>query len=222
MVARMPAAGQRTSERRLFVADRLPMPAGASPFRVKGHVYSKMIEDFEETVEGGIVALAARTGEPGLEDFVRQRFMAGAWYDALPMMPLSLAHARAVGAPLQVHLRDRGRWVAERDIPTIYRVLLRLTSPETVVSRLARAATQYFDFGACDVRTTRPGHAEASLAGVPRSLVPLVAATTEGFVCAALEMAGGKDVNARCVDTPRDGAREGIPTMVVRLEIAWS
>ena len=218
----MPAVDKRTSERRLFVADRLPIAAGESPFRVKGHVYLKMVEDFAETVDGGIVALAARTGEPGLEDFVCQRFMASAWYDALPMMPLSLAHARAVGAPLHAHLRDRGRWVAERDIPGVYRFLLKLSSPEMVVSRLARAATQYFDFGACDVKLTRPKHAEAAMAGVPRSLVPLVAATTEGFVGAALEMAGGTDVYVRCVDTPRDGARDGIPTMVVRLEIAWA
>ncbi len=218
----MSLTGQRTSERRLLVSDRLPMPAGASPFHVKGHVYQKMFEDFESTVDGGVATLVARSGEPGLDEFVQQKFMTGGWYDALPMMPLSIAHARACGVPLHAHLRDRGRWVAERDIPGIYRVLLRLASPELVVSRLPRAATQYFDFGACDVETLRPGVAHATLRGVPQSLVPLVAATTEGFVGAALEIAGARTVNVRCIDTPRDAARDAIATMLVRLEIAWT
>lgn len=217
----MSVSGQRTSERRLVVTDRLPLPAGASPFHVKGHVYQKMFEDFAATVEGGVATLAARSGEPGLDEFVQQTFMGGGWYDALPMMPLSIEHARACGVPLHAHLRGRGRWIAERDIPGIYRVLLKLASPELVVSRLPRAATQYFDFGAASVETLRPGLAHATLCGVPRSLVPVIAATTEGFVGAALEIAGARNVRVRCIDTPLDGARDGVSLTRVCLEIAW-
>ena len=212
---------QRNSESRLLISDRLPMPVGTSPFRVKGHVYQKMKADFEETTPGGIEYLLARIGDGALSAFAAQPFMASSWYDALPMMPLSLAHAHALGVPFHHHLRDRGRDVAQRDIPGIYRFLLRLSSPELVASRLPRVATQYFNFGEAEVKTVRPGLVHVSQSGVPATLVPLIAATTEGFVSAAMEMAGAGRVLVRCVDTLRDGERAGVTTSRVMLEVAW-
>lgn len=212
---------QRNSESRLQISDRVPMPVGTSPFRVKGHVYQKMKADFDETAPGGVAGLLARIADEEITAFTEQPFMASSWYDALPMMPLSLAHAHALGVPFHHHLRDRGRQVAERDVPGIYRVLLRLATPELVASRLPRASTQYFDFGAAEAETLRPGLVRVWQAGVPVTLVPLIAATTEGFVSAAMEMSGARRVHVRCVDTPRDGERGGVSTLRVVLEVAW-
>jgi hypothetical protein len=196
------------------------MPAGTSPFRVKGHVYQKMLEDFRATT--GLDALVRWMKDDDLTRFVEQQFTAGGWYDALPMMPLSIAHARVLGLPVHQHLRDRGRWVAEQDIPGIYRFLFNLASPELLVSRLPRAATMYFDFGGAEVKTMRPRHHHVYQTGVPSTLVPLLAATTEGFVAAALEMAGARRPQVRCIATPKDGDRAGLPTMTLCLEITWS
>jgi hypothetical protein len=214
-------AQQRSSESRLLISDRLPMRVGTSPFRVKGHVYEKMRADFAETAPGGLEGLLARIADDEITAFATQPFMASSWYDALPMMPLSIAHAHALGVPFHHHLRDRGRYVAERDIPGIYRVLLRLSSPELVASRLPRASMQYFNFGQSEATTLRPGLVRIWQAGVPVTLVPLIAATHEGFVSAAMEMAGARRVVVRCVDTLHDGERGGVSTLRVELEIAW-
>jgi hypothetical protein len=211
---------ERSSEPRMLISDRLPMPAGTSPFRVKGHVYQKMLEDFRTST--GVDALLRWVKDDDIARFVEQQFTAAGWYDALPMMPLSVAHARVHGIPFHQHLRDRGRWVAEQDVPGIYRFLFKLASPEVLVSRLPRAATTYFDFGESEVKTLRPRHVLTYQSGVPAMLVPLVAATTEGFVAAALEMAGARRPQVRCIATPKDGDRAGLATMTVCLEVTWS
>jgi hypothetical protein len=210
-----------TSASRLRITQELPLAVGTSPFHVKGHVYTKMIDDFAQNVPGGVAAVLARADDPTLSRFAAQRFTAAGWYDALPMMPLSLAHARVLGIPYHVHLRDRGRYVAARDIPGVYRFLLRLATPDMVMRRMPRAAVQYFDFGPSDVVFVGKQRAFTNQAGVPETLVPLIAATTEGFVATALEMAGAHRVVVRCTATSKDGARDGIDTFTVTLEATW-
>lgn len=208
-----------SSESRLRISEKLPVAPGASPFHVKGHVYQKMFEDFEHSV--GVRALLDRVGDPAISNFASQPLLASSWYDALPLMPLSLAHARMLGLPFHQHLRDRGRWVAERDIPGIYRTLLALATPELVASRLPRASMTYFDFGNADACMLRPGLVRVAQEGVPQTLVPWIAASTEGFVSAAMEMAGGRRVVVKCVGSDRDGDKQGIPTARVELEVTW-
>jgi hypothetical protein len=206
---------------RVRISQELPLPVGTSPFHVKGHVYAKMLEDFAVNVPGGIDAVIARAGDAAIARFASQRFIASSWYDALPMLPLSFAHARLLGVPYHQHLRDRGRYIAERDVPGIYRFLLKLSTPEMVMRRLPRAASQYFDFGPADVAFYGSRHAVTVHSGIPEPLVPFIATTTEGFVAAALEMAGAGRVNVRCVDTEGGPERAGIATFKVRLEATW-
>jgi hypothetical protein len=98
---------------------------------VKGHVYQKMKENVASTLDGGVDRLLERIEQQDIRDFFRQRFLGGSWYDALPMAPLSYAHARLAGEPLHRFTRERGRVIAEHDVPGIYKALLRLFSPST-------------------------------------------------------------------------------------------
>ena len=127
--------------------EALPAAIDATSFRVKGHVYQKMKHHLELDLEGGTERLLERVELPEVREFFRQRFLGGSWYDALPMGPLSHAHARLSGSPLHPFSRSRGRIVAEHDVPGIYKALLRLFSPSTLISRLPRVATFYFSFG---------------------------------------------------------------------------
>jgi hypothetical protein len=79
----------------------------------------------------------------------------------------------------------------------------------------------YFDFGNADGRMLRPGLVRVAQAGVPQTLVPFIAASTEGFVSAAMEMAGARRVAVKCIAADRDGDRQGIATTRVELEVAW-
>lgn len=199
------------------------MAIGATSFRVKGHIYQKMKANLDATVDGGVERLLERVELPEIKEFLRQRFLGGAWYDAMPMGPLAHAHARLIGIPLHPHCRERGRIVALHDVPGIYKALLSLFSPETLISRLPRVATFYFSFGNATAEPLARGRARTSLGGLPYSLAPMLAGVVEGFIAVALEQSGAKGVQVRTLDVVYDGAVvDGIPTAVVRHESSWN
>ncbi|HSO40925.1 MAG TPA: hypothetical protein VLT33_50710 [Labilithrix sp.] len=200
----------------------LPVPVGAASFRVKGHIYQKMMDNLEQTLEGGRERLLERVEDETIRDFARQRFLGGGWYDALPMGPLAHAHARIVGVALHPHCRERGRIVATHDVPGIYKALLRLFSPELLVPRLPRVATFYFNFGHATADQKAEGRVRTTLGGLPYSLAPMLAGVVEGFIAVALEQSGAKGLVVRTLDVTYDGeVIDGIPTAAVRHESTW-
>lgn len=204
------------------IVETLPTPIGASPFRAKGHLYEKMKENVGETVPGGLDAFLERLEDRELAKFFAQRFLTGSWYDALPMMPLAVTHSRVLGNALHYHCRERGRIVAERDVPGVYRAFLKLVSPELLVGKLPRAAALYFDFGHTTSELVPPGRARTRLSRLPFTLATMLAGTVEGFMAAALELCGGKDVQVRTLDVTFDGGVvAGIPTAAIRHEASW-
>lgn len=204
------------------VEDELPRPIGTTSFRVKGHVYQKMKEDMEAGLEGGTERLLERIADESVRTFFRQQFFGGSWYDATPMGPVTHAHARLSGVPLHPFCRERGRIIATQDVPGIYKAILRLFSPETLISRLPRVATFYFSFGKATAEQLGEGRARTSLGGLPYSLAPMLAGVVEGFIAVALEQSGAKGVQVRTLDVVYDGAvTDGVPTAVVRHESSW-
>lgn len=204
------------------LVDALPAQIGATSFRVKGHVYQKMKDNVAAEVDGGVERLLERVDTSGVRDFFRQRFLGGSWYDALPMGPLSHAHARLAGKPLHPFTRERGRIIAEHDVPGIYKALLKLFSPTTLVSRLPRVATFYFSFGKATAEQVDATRARTTLAGLPYSLAPMLAGVVEGFIAVALEQSGAKGVQVRTLDVCYDGGSvDGIATAWIRHESSW-
>ena len=215
MVPNAPRAGMPVA-----LDDRLPAPIGSTSFRVKGHVYRKMHDDMDASV--GAAAVAERVEDVEIREFFAQRFLAGGWYDALPLGPLSSAHARLLGIPLHQIVREKGRAIAMQDVPGVYRALLALATPELVIGRLASAAMFYFTFGKGKAEQLSPGQARSSLRGVPFTLAPLLAGTVEGFAAAALELAGGKNVQVRTVEAVYDGeVVNGVPTATISHAVSW-
>src|SRR5687768_13596595 len=80
---------------------------GTSPFHVKGNVYLGTQQFFATQVEGGVAALIAAIDDPKLKDFIQQKFLPVAWYDALPAAPLIRAEAKAMGLKVSHYLRLR-------------------------------------------------------------------------------------------------------------------
>ena len=204
------------------IEDDLPTAIDATSFRVKGHVYQKMKDDVATSLEGGVDELLVRVPMPEVREFFLQRFLGGAWYDAMPMGVLAHTHARLAGRPLHPFCRERGRTIATHDVPGIYKALLRLFSPRTLISRLPRVATFYFSFGKATAEQLAPNRARTSLSNLPYSLAPMLAGVVEGFISVALEQSGAKGVQVRTLDVTYDGhVVDGIPTAVVRHESSW-
>jgi hypothetical protein len=205
------------------IEEGLPAAIGTTSFRVKGHVYQKMKENVASTLDGGVERLLERIEQQDIRDFFQQRFLGGSWYDALPMAPLTYAHARLAGEPLHRFTRERGRITAEQDVPGIYKALLRLFSPATRISRLPRGATFYFSFGKAAAEQLEPTRARTTLSQLPYSLAPMLAGVLEGFIAVALEQSGAKGVQVRTLDVCYDGdVVDDVPTAWVRHESTWN
>jgi hypothetical protein len=194
---------------------------GTSPFHVKGHVWQGALEYYPTRVPGGRAALDARL-DPELRAFCGQRFLAASWYDALPINRVSETVARLCGVDQQEILRDRSRWQAERDIRGIYRMLVKLVSPETVATRFGRVILQYFDFGSSEARILGPGRCEIIERGIPVPLALCMVPIAEGWAATALTHAGAREVGFHADPPHKDGDKQGMDTYTIRFDVTWA
>ena len=200
---------------------RHPFAPGKSPFHVKGVVYRNFVEYVGNTVEGGLAAIVATFDDPALRTFTEQPFLAGSFYDALPSMPLCEAAARLLHRPFAQLVREFSAYAAEHDVKGIYRLLLKLVSPEMVMERTPAAARQYFDFVAATVQKDGPKSYSTSVRGVPRFLAPFYMTVTEAFLSRALVLAGAKEPRHAWQAPLPDGDREGVQLIKLRREVSW-
>jgi hypothetical protein len=197
------------------------LKAGDGPFRAKGLVYTGMLDYYDHGVRGGRAAVLAALA-PELRAFCGQSFLRSAMYDVLPMNELSAAAARVNGQSHFDLVRDTSRWIANRDIGTFFKLLLRLTSVETLVMRMPKVTTRYFDFGDARAQMLGPGRCESFQWGIPRPVAAPMAAAAEVFTEVAVRQAGARDVRVRASPPEQDGERYGLETVRIRFLTEWS
>jgi hypothetical protein len=198
---------------------------GTSPFHAKGLVYSGAKEYWERVVPGGAVAVheaVASTGDARLAKFIEGPFLAGGWYDVLPIVPLSATAARLCNIPHAQLVRENGAWLARRDLRGVYRVLLALSSVAVVASRLGNLSMRYFDFGRAETQRVGDHALESHRFGIPTPLSNWFIFAAEGFVPVALQLAGAKDVTIRHGHPHADGMVSGTPAVHIQFDIQWS
>jgi hypothetical protein len=204
---------------------RAVVPAGESPYRVKGLVYQGLGEFFEERIAGGrsaVLAHASREDTTGtLGRFLGTRFAGGTWYDALPLVPLTEAAARVHGKTQPRVVRDAAAFIARRDLQGVYKALLSEPKPEAVAIRLPSLSLRYFEFGAADGGLIGPQTLVMRRSGVPEELARWFVWVVEGYVPTALAMAGAIDVRVSANDPKRDSGPGGA-TMQLEFRVAWT
>jgi len=102
----------------------------------------------------------------------------------------------------RAELRQIAHFVSERDLSTVFRMLLRIAPPEFVLSRLGALWSRYFDMGSMRPTKLGPRHWEAVLdAPVGEDAAPgeLTCMGISGWIERALERTGTR--NARIVQT---------------------
>lgn len=195
---------------------------GKSPFRTKGNVYRALFESADSRVPGGAAAVLARIDDPELRAFYDQPFLAASTYDILPIVPFGMAGARILDVPYAEFVRGGAEFTAKRDMSGIYRVLLKLASPERVAARLPRILSQYFDFGRIEGHFPAPRTYEATAFGLPRPLALWMTSVAHGFVPVVMEKAGARNVSVR-IRPPTDPTVEhGITLVTASFEVGWS
>lgn len=189
---------------------------------MRGSTYLGIREWVNDRVRGGLPAVLEHISDGDLRDFASQVFLPVGLYDVLPLRPLTEAVALAEGRAYDESVRTRARAVAQRDINSLYKLLLRAISPATAVDRLQRVAQRYFDFGGTSVRSIGERRTEGTNTGMPRFIAPWFTPMLDGYMATILEISGARSPRVRFSAPERDGEREGIETVTIRFEVSWS
>ena len=200
--------------------------SNAASFNAKGLVFQGALAFYDQTIAGGGAAVleAVSTMQPsvGLRAFLGQSFVAGGWYDVMPILPLSVAAAHVAGVAHQRLIRDNAAWMARRDLNGVYKAVVRLASVEMVAKRLPALSLRYFDFGGTGETTSTAKSMTAVRTGIPQRLGDWFMHCTEGFVPVALALAGAKDVRVHCTrHYERGDSRDG-PMIAFKFDVQWS
>lgn len=193
---------------------------GESPFQVKGVLYLGTVSYFER-VHGGLERLLAVVDDPVLADFIAQPFISTALYDVMPVPALIAYEAIAEGKSLDRYLIDRTRWQAERDVGGVYKMLLRMANPETVIKRLPRILVQMFAFPDVEVETLGPGDREARFLHVPAPLEPWFRIAFPVYIHHTMTLAGAKDLAVEHRTTRPEDKRAGLRLVTMRMRVRW-
>jgi len=193
-----------------------------SPFRVKGVLYIGTQTYFERNVPGGLGTLLEAIEDDTLRDFIGQKFLASSRYDVMLVPALIAREADAVGQPLDVYLRARTEWQARQDINGVYRMLLRLVSPDAVAKRLPRLLVQMFDFPEVDVVALDGGTRLATFHHIPKPLEHWLRIAFEVYAQTAITLAGGHDVDINFDQSTDEDLKAGLRMRALRMHVSWS
>ena len=200
-----------------------PSVAGAripeSPFGAKGLLFQGTRSFFEG--EGRWEALLAALSPP-LRRFMEQRFFTGTYYEALVIPELIRVEARVCELSVSDYLARRTEWQAQRDLHSVYRVVVRVAPTEMTISRLVMLMTQMFDFGVPTVTKPGPGHLEVAVGGVPEALTAWLrqCLALYGEIC--LRMAGSKTCEVRRGAAQPGEEILGHPTATLCFSCHWT
>jgi hypothetical protein len=198
----------------------LPVPPGDSPFHVRGLYYTRLLEH-ARSLPGGVDAFFGTLKDERVREFLRQKFAWSTWYDALPTMPCHVALARVRGLDFETLTKERGRLAGKAIIPSMFRALLALASPQAMAQHIPRVLMANFDFMRTDVSRVLDDKGIGEGHAIPLVIAPSVILTVLGFTEGALELAGYSDVSSSYSDVTPDGQVHGFDTVATRLEFSW-
>lgn len=199
----------------------LPCPPGESAFHIKGVVLNGLLEYIEKNVHGGAEAAREHVRDPAIRTFLEQTFLAGGWYDFLPVLHFLGATAQAANLSAEDFIAAHAKWQAERDVHGIYRVLLKVSSPEAVGKRLPNAYARYFDFGRVETLSLSRTASEVLVSGLPTILLDWYKVSVGAAAVAMLELAGARGVTSHYLVPEPDGSKGGVPTVRFRVRRTW-
>lgn len=156
--------------------------------------------------------IAACGGEVGAL-LARGGLTAGAWYDVAWYCELQAAAQRTLRRPELA--RECSRWSIQRDLSGIYRILLFLLTPESVISKCPRIMQQYWRGGVMLLPEVRAGMSAVEFkgwVGFDQNIWQDIIGGVEG----GLEAAGAHSVRIRSLSGGRDGDAH------LTLEVRWT
>jgi hypothetical protein len=151
-----------------------------------------LAERFGDAAVGRILARLSAEDRTVLD----QELLVSAWYPLPTMLRLMRAAVDELGAQEPDLIKKMGRKSADYGISTVYRVFIRLGSPQFVVTRAARVFASYYDRGTMAAVESREGHAAVELSDFPDGTSEFCERII-GWMERTIELSGAKDVRSR-------------------------
>lgn len=149
------------------------------------------IRDWVEAKQGR-AAFAQLMAEHGPTPEDGREFLVSGWYDAAQLLAVIESVAAAAHISVESAVQEIARRNAHHDLTTVYRVFLRILSPQPVLSFLPRLWQQYFRFGTVVVLANTPGSISFVTRGISTRFVPWVRGGWRGFLPETIVVSGGK------------------------------
>jgi hypothetical protein len=144
--------------------------------------------------------------------------LALAWYALDPQMKLLEGAARETNKSVMDVVREIAAANARNDLSTIYKVFLKLASPHFVLGQGKKMWSTYAAFGDVNITKNEGQLFLCESRHVPARFDQWVRGAWLGFLCSAVELAGGKNPRAKFHDAPNDPAGNCVFTFELRWE----
>jgi hypothetical protein len=200
-----------------FEADKLPVD---TPFMGRGILFSGVVAFIKDKSPGGAAAVKAQLG-PNAADLDRI-YLAASEYPIGPLVRIARAAAAANSREVFPFVRERALAAADVDLRGIYKLLLKVASPESTAGALWKAFNRYFAPCRADSREVGRGHMGGTLSGIPNCIDGWYVAATEGFCYRAVELAGAKGITITWGAPTADAPRVGISTSRIDFDVRWT
>jgi hypothetical protein len=123
----------------------LPIPAGKSPFGIKGEFYRQIQQTQQRVEERHPGVLAKLLARDGLLDFTRQSFLASVFYDVLPLPRIIMCFAEAAAKDVRELTKKIGTTGIEQQLASTYAVLFTRLTTANVHQRFPQLLEHLYD-----------------------------------------------------------------------------
>ncbi len=196
-----------------------PLRPGEGPFQIKGLAHRGLLHYVQHRVDGGLKAFSFALPSNALRDFFGQPFLAGSFYDLLPLATGSAIVADMIRTPLDAFAQQQGRSQAVHDIQNAYRALLQGRSADDFHLRLRPLASRYYNFGEWDVSREEPHRIRIFSRGLPLWLMPWFTPMQVGYFAGLVAAMGKPHSLVTVVAIRREGSAAGLPLATLELDI---
>ncbi len=197
----------------------LPLRPGEGPFQIKGLAHRGLLQYCQQRVDGGIRAFSAALPSSALRDFFSQPFLAGSFYDLLPLAAGSAVAADMTHLSLEAFAQQQGRAQAMHDVQNAYRALLQGRTSDDFHLRLRPLASRYYNFGEWDVLREEPLRLRISCRGIPSWLMIWFTPMLSGYFAGLVAAMGKPHSQVVVASSRREGSAAGIHLSNLDLDI---
>jgi hypothetical protein len=197
----------------------MPLRPGEGPFQIKGLAHRGLLHYCQQRVDGGIRSFSAALPSIALRDFFSQPFLAGSFYDLLPLAVGSAIVADMTRISLDAFAQQQGRAQAMHDVQNAYRALLQGRTSDDFHLRLRPLASRYYNFGEWDVQRDEPHRLRISCRGIPSWLMAWFAPMISGYFAGLVAAMGKPHSQVIVASSRREGTAAGLSLTNLDLDI---